>query len=65
MGIHNYIETTMSLRSIEIKKNIEIITREYSVNNLIRRVYEFIMGEMIEFIFHGKGDIGRQIIRIN
>ena len=65
MGIHNYLETTMSLRSMEIKKNIDVVTIEYSINNIVRRVYEFMVGELIEFVFHGKGDIGRQLIRIN
>ena len=29
MGINNYIETSMSLRSIELKKHLEVVTREY------------------------------------
>eukprot|EP00347_Sterkiella_histriomuscorum_P015060 403358461 len=65
MGIHNYIETTMSLKSIEIKKNIELITREYVINNQVRRVYEFVSGAVVDYFLHEQGDLGRLITTIN
>lgn len=65
MGIHNYVETTMSLKSIEIKKNIELVTREYIINNIVRRVYEFISGKIIEYYLNCSSDIGKLISQIN
>jgi len=57
MGIHNYVETTMSLKSLDIKKNIELVTREYIINNTIRRVYEFLVGTIIEYYLNGGSEI--------
>jgi len=65
MGIHNYIETTMSLKSLDIKKNIELVTREYIINNTIRRVYEFLVGHIIEYYLQGGSEISKVINKIN
>lgn len=65
LGNHNFVETTMSLRSIEIKKSLEIVTREYTVNNMIRCVYEFMNGEIINYFLKAQGDIGKLILAIN
>ncbi|CDW74048.1 UNKNOWN [Stylonychia lemnae] len=65
MGIHNYVETTMSLKSLDIKKNIELVTREYIINNTVRRIYEFLVGVMIEYFLQGGTDSSKLINRIN
>jgi hypothetical protein len=49
LGLHNYIETTMSLRSIDVKKNLEVLTREYNINNIVRSAYEFLTGELLDY----------------
>jgi len=66
MGLGNYVETTMSLRSIEIKKNIELMTREYMISDLVRRVYEQLNSEIISFFVHqGSATISKLIQNLN
>ncbi len=66
LGLGNYVETTMSLRSIEIKKNIELMTREYLITDLIRRAYEVINSEIISYYIHqGSVTITSLITSIN
>ena len=65
MGIRNYIETTMSLKSMEIKKNIELVTKEYVVNNTLRRVFELTSGVILEYFLANKGDLSSLIVALN
>lgn len=65
MGIHNFIETVMSLKSLDIKKNLEVVTREYQVNNYFRRVSEFLIGSLIDYFIIGQGDINKLVQQVN
>lgn len=65
LGISNFVETTMSLKSLEIKKNIEVLTREYLLNGTIRRVHDFMLGEILEYFIQGNGELKQMVTRIN
>ena len=43
MGVNNFVETVMSLKTIEIKKNVQVIAREYLQSNTLNRLWSFLL----------------------
>lgn len=65
MGVNNFVETIMSLRAIEIKKNLQTIAREYQQRNMLFRLQTFMIGETYDFFFSKNGNLRTLFKNIN
>ena len=65
MGTNNFVETIMSLRALEIKKNLETITREYQQRNSLYRLQTFLLGQAYDFFFSRVSNTRQLIKNVN
>jgi hypothetical protein len=55
----------MSLKSIDVKKNIEVVTREFLINSTLRRVHDFMLSVILDFFIQGTGEMRRIVSQVN
>lgn len=65
IGINNFVETTMSLKNIEVKKHLDFVTREFLSNNMLNKVWSYMTSKMFEYFFYGKGDLKMLLKNLN
>jgi hypothetical protein len=65
MGQTNFVETSMSLKQLEIHKILDVVTREYTINLMTNQTWTVVIGELMEYFQNGKGEIKNYITRLS
>lgn len=55
----------MSLRPIEIKKHLEVVTKEYKTSLMLNRVWSALNGEIINFFIHSSSDMRSLLVGLS